>query len=126
MDGSPSLSESKVQSILESSSTLPAYTATRLVKSYPSGLRQDSSNMDPMRSWLCGIQSVAMNMQKSGEYLDINTALFRINGNCGYVLKPDVLLRGLGTLNDQLFDLDSVIDFSMKRIFLLLKKAYIL
>uniref|UniRef100_F1L2Y0 Phosphoinositide phospholipase C n=1 Tax=Ascaris suum TaxID=6253 RepID=F1L2Y0_ASCSU len=95
MDGSPSLSESKVQSILESSSTLPAYTATRLVKSYPSGLRQDSSNMDPMRSWLCGIQSVAMNMQKSGEYLDINTALFRINGNCGYVLKPDVLLRGL-------------------------------
>uniref|UniRef100_A0A9J2Q5D5 Phosphoinositide phospholipase C n=1 Tax=Ascaris lumbricoides TaxID=6252 RepID=A0A9J2Q5D5_ASCLU len=126
MDGSPSLSESKVQSILESSSTLPAYTATRLVKSYPSGLRQDSSNMDPMRSWLCGIQSVAMNMQKSGEYLDINTALFRINGNCGYVLKPDVLLRGLGTPNDQLFDLDSVIDFNMKRMFLLLKKAYIL
>ncbi|KHN85628.1 1-phosphatidylinositol 4,5-bisphosphate phosphodiesterase delta-4 [Toxocara canis] len=95
MDGSASLSESKVESIFESSSSLPAYTATRFVKSYPSGLRQDSSNMDPIPSWLCGVQSVAMNMQTSGEYLDINAALFRINGNCGYVLKPDILLKGL-------------------------------
>uniref|UniRef100_A0A9J2Q8T6 Phosphoinositide phospholipase C n=1 Tax=Ascaris lumbricoides TaxID=6252 RepID=A0A9J2Q8T6_ASCLU len=95
MDGSPSLSETKVQSLMEGGTTLAIYTASRLVKSYPKGLRQDSSNMDPMPSWICGIQSVAMNMQTSGEYLDIVLGLFRINGNCGYVLKPDFLLRGL-------------------------------
>uniref|UniRef100_A0A9J2PDM0 Phosphoinositide phospholipase C n=1 Tax=Ascaris lumbricoides TaxID=6252 RepID=A0A9J2PDM0_ASCLU len=95
IDGSPSLSESKVDAIFESSAPLCAYTATRLVKSYPSGLRQDSSNLEPMPSWLCGIQCVAMNMQTSGKSLDLNTALFRINGSCGYVLKPDILLSGI-------------------------------
>lgn len=103
MDGSPSLSETKVQSLMEGGTTLAIYTASRLVKSYPKGLRQDSSNMDPMPSWICGIQSVAMNMQTSGEYLDIVLGLFRINGNCGYVLKPDFLLRGLGLFYCLLF-----------------------
>ncbi|KHN83803.1 1-phosphatidylinositol 4,5-bisphosphate phosphodiesterase delta-3-A [Toxocara canis] len=95
VDGSCSLSEGKVDSIFNSSLPIAAYTATRLVKSYPSGLRQDSSNLEPMTSWICGIQCVAMNMQTSGKSLDLNTAMFRINGNCGYVLKPDFLLKGI-------------------------------
>ncbi|KHN75452.1 1-phosphatidylinositol 4,5-bisphosphate phosphodiesterase eta-1 [Toxocara canis] len=95
MDGSASLSETKVQSLMEGGTSLAVYTASRFVKSYPKGLRQDSSNMDPIPSWICGIQSVAMNMQTSGEYLDLVSGLFRINGNCGYVLKPDCLLQGL-------------------------------
>lgn len=77
--------------------SLATYTAERFVKAYPKGIRQDSSNMDPMPSWVCGIQSVAMNMQTSGEYLDLVYGLFRVNGNCGYVLKPEILRNGLGT-----------------------------
>ncbi|VDK18332.1 unnamed protein product [Anisakis simplex] len=99
MDGSPSLSESKVESIFQSSYNLPAYTARRFVKSYPSGFRQNSSNMDPFPSWLLGVQSVALNMQTADKFLDLNTAMFRVNGNCGYVLKPDILRRGLGRLS---------------------------
>ncbi|CAJ0602173.1 unnamed protein product [Cylicocyclus nassatus] len=94
-DGSPSLSEGKVESLYNGGSPIFSYTATRFVKSYPKGLRQDSSNMHPFTSWLCGIQSVAMNMQTAGEELDLNDGLFRINGNCGYVLKPEILLKGI-------------------------------
>lgn len=96
MDGSPSLSEGKVASYLESGYSLAAYTSKRFVKSFPKGLRQDSSNMDPIPSWLCGIQSVAMNMQTAGEYLDLVNGLFRTNGNCGYVLKSKALIDGFG------------------------------
>ncbi|VDK89606.1 unnamed protein product [Litomosoides sigmodontis] len=95
MDGSTSLSEGKVASYLESGYSLAAYTSKRFVKSFPKGLRQDSSNMDPIPSWLCGIQSVAMNMQTTGEYLDLVNGLFRTNGNCGYVLKSKALIDGL-------------------------------
>uniref|UniRef100_A0A8R1TTG3 Phosphoinositide phospholipase C n=1 Tax=Onchocerca volvulus TaxID=6282 RepID=A0A8R1TTG3_ONCVO len=95
MDGSCSLSEGKVASYLESGYSLAAYTSKRFVKSFPKGLRQDSSNMNPIPSWLCGIQSVAMNMQTAGEYLDLVNGLFRTNGNCGYVLKATTLIDGL-------------------------------
>uniref|UniRef100_A0A183CT12 PI-PLC Y-box domain-containing protein n=1 Tax=Globodera pallida TaxID=36090 RepID=A0A183CT12_GLOPA len=49
-NGSPSISERKVATFLEANAPLAAYTATRIVKSFPSGIRQDSSNMDPMPS----------------------------------------------------------------------------
>jgi len=39
-----------VAAYLESNSPIMAYTATRIVKSFPGGIRQDSSNMDPMES----------------------------------------------------------------------------
>jgi hypothetical protein len=51
--------------------------------------------MNPMPSWICGIQAVAMNLQTVGEEMDIVNGLFSINGNCGYVLKPKVLLDGI-------------------------------
>ncbi|VDM54992.1 unnamed protein product [Angiostrongylus costaricensis] len=51
--------------------------------------------MHPIISWICGVQSVALNMQTPGEELDLNFGLFRSNGNCGYVLKPDMLLKGI-------------------------------
>ncbi|CAI2350924.1 unnamed protein product [Caenorhabditis sp. 36 PRJEB53466] len=95
MDGSPSLSENKVYTLFEAAVPIFHYSSERLVKSYPKGLRQDSSNMHPIVSWLCGIQSVAMNFQTAGEELDLNAGLFRVNGNCGYVLKPQCLLDGI-------------------------------
>ncbi|MFH4979802.1 hypothetical protein AB6A40_006511 [Gnathostoma spinigerum] len=95
VDGSPSLSENKVASFFEGGYSMALYTATRLVKSYPKGLRQDSSNMDPLPSWICGVSSVAMNMQTSDVYMDLVKGLFRINGQCGYYLKPACLLEGI-------------------------------
>uniref|UniRef100_A0A914V4X9 Phosphoinositide phospholipase C n=1 Tax=Plectus sambesii TaxID=2011161 RepID=A0A914V4X9_9BILA len=97
LDGTPSLSESNVTHFFNSPEepSIMAYTATRLIKSYPAGYRQDSSNMHPLESWLCGIQHVAMNMQTPGEEMDLVNGMFRVNGNCGYVLKPDVLRQGL-------------------------------
>ncbi|MCP9265586.1 Phosphoinositide phospholipase C [Dirofilaria immitis] len=85
MDGSCSLSEGKVANYMESGYSLTAYTSKRFVKSFPKGLRQDSSNMNPIPSWLCGIQ----------EGLDLVNGLFRTNGNCGYVLKSATLIDGL-------------------------------
>ena len=35
-----------------------------------------------------------MNFQTCDEELDINTGLFSINGNVGYILKPKILLDG--------------------------------
>ncbi|VDP26314.1 unnamed protein product [Onchocerca flexuosa] len=80
---------------MEISEPFITYTSKHLVKSYPKGLRQDSSNFCPVESWIFGIQSVALNMQTSGKDLDLNSGLFRINGNCGYVLKPAILIHGL-------------------------------
>ncbi|CAD6194196.1 unnamed protein product [Caenorhabditis auriculariae] len=94
-NGSPSLSENKVATMFEAAIPIFAYTSERFVKSYPKGLRQDSSNMHPVLSWICGIQSVAMNFQTAGEELDLNTGFFSINGNCGYILKPKILLDGI-------------------------------
>jgi phosphatidylinositol phospholipase C delta len=95
MNGSASLSESKVHTYLQANVPIAAYTSSRLIKSYPRGIRQDSSNMNPIPSWLCGVQCVAMNLQTIGEEMDINNGLFAINGQCGYVLKPKVLRDGL-------------------------------
>uniref|UniRef100_A0A915LXA0 Phosphoinositide phospholipase C n=1 Tax=Meloidogyne javanica TaxID=6303 RepID=A0A915LXA0_MELJA len=93
-NASPSLSERKVQAFLDSNVPLATYTSTRIVKSFPSGIRQDSSNIDPMESWICGIQLAAMNFQTCDEELDINKGLFSINGSIGYILKPKILLEG--------------------------------
>ena len=96
MNGSPSVSEGKVNSYLQANAPIPAYTASRLIKSYPRGIRQDSSNMNPVPSWLYGVQAVAMNLQTAGEDMDLVNGLFNINGQCGYVLKPEILRKGLG------------------------------
>jgi phosphatidylinositol phospholipase C delta len=97
-NGSASLTESKVSAYVEAEAPIATYTVSHLVKSYPKGIRQDSSNMSPMRSWLCGIQCVAMNCQTYDEGMDLVNGLFNINGSVGYVLKPKILLDGIGWL----------------------------
>ncbi len=59
MNASASLSESSVEEYISDKMhrlSLVTYSSQRLVKSYPKGLRQDSSNMNPVISWCCGIQ----------------------------------------------------------------------
>lgn len=68
-----------------------------LSRIYPKGIRVLSSNYDPIPLWLAGCQMVALNYQAHDKPLAFNRALFRANGQCGYVLKPLELLKGTTT-----------------------------
>ena len=35
-----------------------------------------------------------MNFQTDGIMMDLNNAMFQLNGGCGYVLKPKFMLEG--------------------------------
>ena len=70
-----------------------------LSRVYPKGTRVFSSNFDPIPLWLVGCQMVALNYQAQDKPLAFNRALFRANGKCGYVLKPEPLLNGTFILN---------------------------
>lgn len=58
-----------------------------LVRIYPSGLRVNSSNIDPAFSWRQGAQMVALNWQSLDRGMMLNEGMFA--GEEGYVLKPD-------------------------------------
>ncbi|XP_032221029.2 1-phosphatidylinositol 4,5-bisphosphate phosphodiesterase zeta-1 isoform X2 [Nematostella vectensis] len=62
-----------------------------LVRVYPKGSRVDSSNYDPQAAWNAGMQMVSLNFQKPDFAMHLNQGKFRINGGCGYVLKPETL-----------------------------------
>lgn len=61
------------------------------MRTYPGGMRIDSSNFNPTQFWAYGFQMVALNFQTSDVPMAVNTAMFEQTGNCGYVLKPRVL-----------------------------------
>lgn len=67
------------------------YTRHKLCRVYPAGYRIDSSNPNPQTFWNCGCQLVALNYQTDGRMMQIYKGKFKSNGNCGYVLKPDVM-----------------------------------
>ena len=64
-----------------------------LSRVYPSGKRIDSSNYDPISSFLSGCQMIALNIQTADIFLLIYNSIFQENGgvNSGYVLKPKFL-----------------------------------
>ncbi|CAG9574964.1 unnamed protein product [Danaus chrysippus] len=70
---------------------LIAHTETQLVRTYPAGLRIDSSNFDPVTFWSCGVQLVALNYQTEDAAMAVNAAMFETNGCVGYVRKPKVM-----------------------------------
>ena len=55
---------------------------------FPSGLRIDSSNYDPLLAWSTGSQLVALNTQTNDVHQLMNRVMFTQNGRSGYVLKP--------------------------------------
>ncbi|KAF1863854.1 hypothetical protein Lal_00030971 [Lupinus albus] len=88
-----SLSEQELEEIATKHGTdIVRFTQTNLVRIYPKGMRVDSSNYDPMTGWMHGAQMVAFNMQGHDHFLNIMQGMFRANGGCGYVKKPDILL----------------------------------
>lgn len=63
-----SLSEGTANKIVkESAGDLVKHCRTHLVRLYPSGTRMNSSNYEPLKYWMSGVQLVAMNWQTAGE-----------------------------------------------------------
>ncbi|KAK3697824.1 hypothetical protein RRG08_009035 [Elysia crispata] len=88
-----SIGESKTEKMIHSSpNNLNTITHHRIVRTYPSGTRTDSSNYNPVPMWNHGCQIVALNYQTPGEAMQLNHGRFLDNGRTGYVLKPDFLL----------------------------------
>ncbi|KAK3302093.1 uncharacterized protein B0T15DRAFT_404426 [Chaetomium strumarium] len=58
-----------------------------LMRTYPSGFRIGSSNLDPSVFWRKGIQICALNWQNWDEGMMLNEGMFA--GTSGYVLKPE-------------------------------------
>ncbi|XP_059198678.1 1-phosphatidylinositol 4,5-bisphosphate phosphodiesterase delta-4 [Centropristis striata] len=90
-----SLSESKAKKLAKDAATdFVQYNSRQLSRIYPGGLRTHSSNYNPQDMWNVGCQIVALNFQTAGLEMDLNDGLFRQNGCCGYVLKPDFMRDG--------------------------------
>ncbi|KAJ8935902.1 hypothetical protein NQ318_016235 [Aromia moschata] len=70
---------------------LLAHTQTQLMRTYPAGMRIDSSNFIPVIFWSFGIQMAALNYQTEDMAMQLNHALFETNGKCGFVSKPNVM-----------------------------------
>uniref|UniRef100_A0A1W7REV2 1-phosphatidylinositol 4,5-bisphosphate phosphodiesterase gamma n=1 Tax=Agkistrodon contortrix contortrix TaxID=8713 RepID=A0A1W7REV2_AGKCO len=82
--------ETKADSIIKQKPfDLLKYNQKGLTRIYPKGQRVDSSNYDPFRFWFCGVQMVALNFQTPDKYMQMNQALFALNGWTGYVLQPE-------------------------------------
>ncbi|XP_071091113.1 1-phosphatidylinositol 4,5-bisphosphate phosphodiesterase epsilon-1-like [Haliotis cracherodii] len=67
------------------------HTERQLMRTYPAGMRIDSSNFNPVIFWAFGIQMVALNYQTEDTAMALNTAMFEANGHSGYILKPPVM-----------------------------------
>ncbi|KMT05047.1 hypothetical protein BVRB_7g172050 [Beta vulgaris subsp. vulgaris] len=88
-----SMSEEKLQNVVKAYATdIVRFTQKNLLRIYPKSTRILSSNFNPLIGWTHGAQMVAFNMQGHGKYLWIMQGMFRANGGCGYVKKPDILL----------------------------------
>jgi phosphatidylinositol phospholipase C delta len=65
--------------------TWVARSRRQLVVSYP---RDPSFNPDPQLLRRCGVQLGSMVYLDCDEHMRLSEALFRVNGACGYILKP--------------------------------------
>ncbi|KAF0923068.1 hypothetical protein E2562_003298 [Oryza meyeriana var. granulata] len=69
------------------------FTQRNLLRIFPRSTRITSSNYNPLMGWRYGVQMVAANMQGHGRKLWLTQGMFRANGGCGYVKKPDILMN---------------------------------
>ncbi|XP_056214842.1 1-phosphatidylinositol 4,5-bisphosphate phosphodiesterase eta-1 isoform X5 [Falco biarmicus] len=90
-----SFSETRAhQAVQQKAEQFMLYNQKQLTRIYPSAYRIDSSNFNPLPYWNVGCQLVALNYQSEGRVMQLNEAKFRVNGNCGYVLKPQQMCKG--------------------------------
>ncbi|XP_022864477.1 phosphoinositide phospholipase C 2-like [Olea europaea var. sylvestris] len=89
-----SLNEEKLENAVKTHGTdIVRFTQRNLMRVYPKASRIDSSNFNPLIGWIYGAQMVAFNMQGHDKSLWLMQGMFRANGGCGYVKKPDLLLK---------------------------------
>ncbi|KAJ3055457.1 hypothetical protein HK097_010411 [Rhizophlyctis rosea] len=87
-----SLSESKSAALLERQrKEYIEHNKRILTRVYPAGIRVTSTNYDPIPHWSAGAQLVALNYQTVDKGIQLNHAMFKLNGRSGYVLKPSWL-----------------------------------
>uniref|UniRef100_A0A4W3GDY2 Phosphoinositide phospholipase C n=1 Tax=Callorhinchus milii TaxID=7868 RepID=A0A4W3GDY2_CALMI len=90
-----SLSETRAHQLLQQKpEQFMNFNQKQLTRVYPSAYRIDSSNFNPQPYWNVGCQMVALNYQTDGRMMQLNQALFMVNGNSGYVLKPQLMCQG--------------------------------
>ncbi|CAF1202373.1 unnamed protein product [Rotaria sp. Silwood1] len=90
---SANISEKLFNQIIQSDPMgLIKQTTINSLRMYPSGLRQDSSNPNPIIPWNCGIQMVALNYGTDDPIMSLLYGKFLDNGGCGYILKPEYLI----------------------------------
>jgi phosphatidylinositol phospholipase C beta len=64
------------------------FNRTSFAKAYP--LRMDSTNLDPTKAWIAGMQIAAINCQSLlDDFTLLNFIFFQMNNNAGYILKPE-------------------------------------
>ncbi|CAI0415842.1 unnamed protein product [Linum tenue] len=98
-----SLSEQQLEKLAETRGTdIVRFTQRNILRVYPKGTRITSSNYNPLIGWMHGAQMVAFNMQGFGRSLWLMHGMFKSNGGCGYVKKPDFLLKS--GPNNEVFD----------------------
>ncbi|KAK4757631.1 hypothetical protein SAY87_018932 [Trapa incisa] len=89
-----SLSEQKLEkAIITHGKQVVRFTQRNMLRVYPKGMRIDSSNYNPLIGWSHGAQMVAFNMQGHGRSMWLMHGMFRANGGCGYIKKPEFLLK---------------------------------
>lgn len=82
-----SLSEKKFMAVHESHGpTLFSHNRNYLMRTFPSGTRVTSSNLDPSVFWRKGVQIVALNWQRYDAGIMLNEGMFA--DSAGWVLKP--------------------------------------
>lgn len=98
-----SLSEPKLEKVTETrGKDVVRFTQKNVLRIFPKGTRVDSSNYDPLIGWTHGAQMVAFNMQGNCKYRRWMQGMFRSNGRCGYLKKPEILMN-VGP-NGEVFD----------------------
>ncbi|KAJ3680874.1 hypothetical protein LUZ60_015363 [Juncus effusus] len=89
-----SLSEQKLaKATTNHCADLIRFTQRNIVRVFPKGTRVRSTNYKPILAWTHGAQMVAFNMQGYGKQLNLMQGFFKANGGCGYVKKPDFLMK---------------------------------
>ncbi|CAN7008109.1 unnamed protein product [Brassica oleracea var. botrytis] len=98
-----SLSEQELDRTCSSNSQdVVRFTQRNILRIYPKGTRFNSSNYKPLIGWIHGAQMIAFNMQGYGKSLWLMHGMFRANGGCGYVKKPNFLMKK--GFHDEVFD----------------------
>jgi len=89
-----SFSENTINSMVkdnDKSYLLKKHNRKYMMRVYPSGMRYNSTNFNPIKYWNLGAQMVATNWQTYDLGQQLSEAMFNCGAKSGYVLKPPQL-----------------------------------